>query len=177
MEYKIDIYKNDEGNTLRYALGKNGSNPLVVIGLNPSTADNHKSDKTIDKVMGIADGAKLDGFIMLNLYPQRTTDPNKLDLEFNSEYHEKNLEMIGEVLNGMNDIHVLVAYGNNIGMRPYLKKCMKDIVSIISKSNPKWVKTGDVTKPGHPRHPLYVAYAKGLSEFDMETYLTSLKYY
>ena len=174
MEYKIDIYKKNEENTVRYALGKKGNNPLVVIGLNPSTADDQKSDKTINKVMGMTDGAKLDGFIMLNLYPQRTTDPNKLDLQLNKEYHEKNLKMIEEVLQGKNDIHVLVAYGNNIGMRPYLKQCMREIVSVISKNNPRWLKTGDITMSGHPRHPLYVAYAKGLTEFDMKSYLSKI---
>ncbi len=175
MEYKIDIYKNNEGNTLRYALGMNGKKPLVVIGLNPSTANEHRPDSTINKVMGIAEGAKLDGFIMLNLYPQRSTDPNKLDLKFNTECHKDNLNTIQEVLYGMDDIQVLVGYGNKIMMRPYLKQCMKEIVSVISKHNPKWLKTGDLTKPGHPRHPLYVAYAKGLTEFDMLSYLAKLK--
>ena len=174
MEYKIDIYKNDEANTLRYALGKSGKKPLVVIGLNPSTAYEHMPDSTINKVMGIAEGAKLDGFIMLNLYPQRSKDPNMLDKDINTEYHKKNLEMIEEVLSGMNDIQVLVAYGNKILMRHYLKQCMKEIVSTLSKYNPKWFKTGELTKLGHPRHPLYVVYAKGLTEFDMQTYLTKL---
>ena len=177
MEYKIDIYKTDEGNTLRYALGKNGKKPLVVIGLNPSTADEHNTDKTIEKVMGIADGAILDGFIMLNLYPQRTPKlPYYLDLQLNTKYHEKNLEIIKEVLFGMNDIQVLVAYGDNIVKlnRPYLKQCMKEIVSVISKFNPRWLKTGDLTQLGHPRNPLFVKYIEGLTEFDMETYLSKI---
>lgn len=175
MEYKIDIYRNDEGNKNRYALGKKGNNPLVVIGLNPSTANDLIPDRTINKVRGIAEGAKLDGFIMLNLYPQRATDPNELDIKFNAECHKENLNTIQEVLSGMNDIQVLVGYGNKIMMRPYLKQCMKEIVYIIYRHNPKWLKTGDLTKPGHPRHPLYVAYAKGLTEFDMQSYLSRLK--
>lgn len=174
MEYKIDIYRNDEEKKLRYALGKKGNNPLVVLGLNPSTANDLIPDRTINKVRGIVEGAKLDGFIMLNLYPQSSTDPNKLDLEFNTECHKDNLNIIQEVLYGMNDIQVLVGYGNKIMMRPYLKQCMKEIVSVVSKHNPKWLKTGDLTKPGHPRHPLYVAYAKGLTEFDMQSYLSRL---
>ena len=174
MDYKIDIYRKDEANTLRFAFGKNGKKPLVVIGLNPSTANELAPDRIINKVMGIAEGAKLDGFIMLNLYPQRSTDPNKMDIQINTEYHKKNLEMIEEVLRGMDDIQVLVGYGDNIGKRPYLKQCMREIVPIISKFNPRWLKTGDITKLGHPRHPLYVGYDKGLTDFDMQSYLSKL---
>lgn len=174
MNYTVDIYSNSEDNKLRFALGIDGKNPLVVIGLNPSTADDKKPDKTIIKVNGIADGAKLDGFIMLNLYPQRSTVPDGMDLELNEEYHKQNLEKIEKVLRGRNNIQVLVAYGNNIFIRPYLKQCMKDIFAVISNFNPKWMKTGELTKAGHPRHPLYVSYTKGLSVFDMDSYIKNI---
>ncbi|MDR2810869.1 MAG: DUF1643 domain-containing protein [Tannerellaceae bacterium] len=172
MEYKIDIYKNSDDNRLRYALGIKGNNPLVVLALNPSTADEKKPDRTIRKVMGIADGAKKDGFIVINLYPLRATSPNDLPIEFNNEYHQTNLETIDAILKDYEEIDVLVAFGSNIGMRSYLKDCLKDIVEIIGKHKTNWRKTGPLTKYGHPRHPLYVRYAEGLTPFNMEEYTT-----
>lgn len=172
--YKIDLYKQNANNNLRFVLGIDGDNPLFVIGLNPSTADDKTPDRTINKIIGIANGAKLDGFVMLNLYPQRATNPNDLDKMLNEYYHKQNLEAIKEVSSNRKNITVLVAYGNLIQSRPYLKQCLKDIYLILKETNPKWVKTGELTKAGHPRHPLYVSYAKGLSPFDIESYINKI---
>lgn len=174
MSYKIDIYKTSENNGHRYALGIKGSNPFIVIGLNPGTADEIKPDATIRRIMGIAERANKDGFVMLNLYSQRATYPKDLDNDFNQESHEHNLRKIEKVLSEFNNVDILLGYGNNIQTRPYLKQCLKDTVAIANKFNPSWVKTGAVTKHGHPRHPLYVAYAEGLSDFDMEDYIDKL---
>lgn len=171
-ENKFDIYKNGLDNKLRFTLGRSGTNPLFIIGLNPSTADANNGDRTINKVAGITEGAKLDGFVMLNLYPQRATDPNDLDKMLNEEYHQQNILAIKEVVSKHKNINVLLAFGNMISSRAYLKDCFKDIYSLLQESNPKWMKTGELTKAGHPRHPLYVAYAKGLSDLNMEEYIT-----
>ena len=46
-----------------------GNNPLVVIGVNPSTATNKKLDFTVTKVMEYAERNDFDSFIILNVYP------------------------------------------------------------------------------------------------------------
>jgi len=174
MEYKINIYKKNEGNTERYVLGStNGDNVLVVIGLNPSTADETKPDPTIRKVMGIAEGAKKSGFIMLNLYPQRATYPSDMDLEFDCIKHANNIKNIIQVFEELNlkEFDILLGFGNNIGSRKYLFNCLKDVIQVLKEYNPKWYKTGDVTKYGHPKHPLYVAYCHGISSFNIEKYI------
>lgn len=174
MEYKITIYRNSSDNTERYILGVNGKNLLVVIGLNPSTADENKPDPTIRKVMGIADGANKDSFIMLNLYPQRATSPTDMDIEFDVKKHENNIQNIKSTINelGLNNFDVLLGFGNNISTRVYLFNCLKDIVSLLEDYKPRWNKTGEVTKYGHPKHPLYVAYWHGITPFDIKKYLS-----
>lgn len=52
MEYKITHYKINSNNTCRFVLGSSGQKPLFVIGLNPSTADDKKPDRTIRRVIG-----------------------------------------------------------------------------------------------------------------------------
>jgi hypothetical protein len=171
MSYKIDIYKASEDNTLRYVLGIKGKNPLVVLGLNPSTADDKTSDRTIMRVMGFANKAKNDGFIMINLYPLRATDPYSLPKESNDEYHKTNLEVIDTTLTDYPEIDVLVAFGSIGVIRPYLKNYLKDIVATLGKHKVNWYKLGDFTKNGHPRHPLYTANSTDLTPLDIEEYI------
>lgn len=59
---------------VRYVLKKQGHNPLFVLGVNPSTADDVKSDHTITRVCGFAERMGFDSFIMINVYPLRATD-------------------------------------------------------------------------------------------------------
>jgi hypothetical protein len=175
MSYNPNIYKNSEDNSLRYVLGQTeGNRPLVVLGLNPSTADEKTSDATITKVMGFANMAKNDGFIMINLYPVRATDSGMLPKEFNSEYHRTNLEIIDATLGCYPEVDVLVAFGSNGVSRAYLKDCMKDIVAVMGRHKVNWYKIGALTKYGHPRHPSRAKY-EALTPFDMDEYIKKLK--
>lgn len=174
INYEIGIYKTSNDNKLRFVLGKNGENTLVVIGLNPSKANEETPDHTMRKVMGFAGGSGYDSFIMLNLYPQRSTDKNLMDLEINDDYHQANLQAIEEVLKDKKNINVLVAFGNDILLRKYLKQCFMDIVTIVEKSKANWLQIGDLTKAGHPRHPSLAAW-QDLNKMDMNEYLLSLR--
>lgn len=62
----------------RYLLEKKGKKELIVLGLNPSTADSVEPDRTMRRVMHYAEQENFDGFAMINLYPQRATKPENL---------------------------------------------------------------------------------------------------
>jgi hypothetical protein len=51
---------------------------LVVIGLNPSTADATTDDPTIRRCIGFAKRERLGGLVMLNLFAFRATDPKRM---------------------------------------------------------------------------------------------------
>ena len=68
------LYLGDD--TERFILGESGANPIICFGINPSTANDIKYDPTILKIRKIASENNCDGWIMLNLYPQRATNPN-----------------------------------------------------------------------------------------------------
>ena len=95
----------------RYVLANGGHKPLVVIGVNPSTANESKSDATMRKVMGFAERNGYDGFVMLNLYPQRSTDFLGVHRERNEDLHQKNLEAIRCFFETYNHLDVLAAWG------------------------------------------------------------------
>ena len=58
----------------RFVLEQPGEKMLLVVGLNPSNADETHPDLTMHKVMGFAEGGGYDGFAMLNLSSERATD-------------------------------------------------------------------------------------------------------
>ena len=73
------IYVPDFYTEYRYILGTVGNNPLITIGINPSTAEPEKMDNTMKSVERIAMGNGFDSFIMFNVYAQRATDPNQMN--------------------------------------------------------------------------------------------------
>ena len=78
-------------NKMRYALGSDNGKILYVIGVNPSVASASKLDPTVTNVKKFAELLGYDSFIMLNLYPQRATNPDNIHKRINRAEHLKNL--------------------------------------------------------------------------------------
>ena len=76
----------------RYILGTRGKNPLICIGINPSTAEPDNLDNTLKSVERIALGNGFDSFIMFNVYAQRATSPDDMEKTCNLQLHKENLE-------------------------------------------------------------------------------------
>ncbi len=175
MGYQPTIYVNNEDNSCRFALGTEGLNPLIVIGINPSTADDKNSDKTINRVIGFAKGNGFDSFLMLNLYPQRTPYPADLHERRDNNLTDQNLKCISEIIEKYNKPTILAAWSERIVVRDYLKNCLKEIFKTTAKHNVNWIKLGEFTKTRHPRHPLYASYTLALTNFDVGSYIEKLK--
>ena len=175
MAYQPTIYINNNDNSCRFALGTEGIKPLIVIGINPSTADDKESDKTINRVIGFANGNGFDSFIILNLYPQRSTYPADLHEKRDISVTDKNLKYISEILEKYEKPTILAAWSEKIVIRDYLKNCLKEIFEKTEMHNVNWIKLGEFTKTGHPRHPLYASYLLALTSIDIESYIKRLK--
>lgn len=172
--YRPDLYAINERNTCRYLLGISGASPLFVVGLNPSKADDQKPDPTIRRVMGFAQRNGYDGFVMLNLYPQRTPYPDRLHRRQNREIGSENLRQIERVLASFSQPHILACWGVNIGLRPYLSHYLREIYHISRSRSVSWLQIGHLTKAGHPRHPGRISYKLPFLPFDLERYLDKL---
>lgn len=154
MEYTNISMSGDSTN--RFVLQKEGANPLIVVGLNPSTADNTTPDNTIRRIMSMAEYNGFDSFVMLNIYPRRATKPKDLPKMIDFNIHNENLEYIRLIMNKMQEKPtILLAYGNNVRIRDYMMFCLNDIFTLLSAYSPKFVHIGELTLRGFPRHPLY----------------------
>ena len=88
-EYDIEkwLYAPNFYSEYRYILGTRGKNPLICIGINPSTAEPDNLDNTLKSVERIALGNGFDSFIMFNVYAQRATSPDDMEKELNEDLH------------------------------------------------------------------------------------------
>jgi len=168
------IYENNADNSARFVLGTAGAHPLVCVGVNPSTAAPGIPDLTVSKVSGFASRNGFDSWVMLNLYPQRSTDPNGMDLAHDPGLKEENERRISEWINGRS-LTFLAAWGGLIMARPYLTQMLAGIVSATELSGGNWVSIGDALKAGHPRHPSRAAYTWPLQSFNVRSYLRSIE--
>jgi len=175
MKYDIKIYEPKKTSPYyRFTLGTLGKKPLYVFGLNPSTATDIDSDTTVSKVMGFATRHGCDSFVMFNLYAQRTPYPDKLHKQIDKDLHNQNLEHILKTIENNKDLLFLAAWGETVKVRDYFKICIHDIVSKTKTKNIQWLKIGELTKSGHPRHASRSGYV-GLTNFDIDKYVKTLK--
>lgn len=168
------LYIPDHYAEYRYLLGTRGKNPLICIGINPSTAAPGDLDNTLKSVERIALGNGFDSFLMFNVYAQRATDPNAMERRCNPQLHRENMEAFRYVLSISESPVVWAAWGSIIEKRDYLKKCLLDMLQIGKEYGTSWCCAGQVTKKGHPHHPLYLKKDEKLKAFDIENYLSTL---
>lgn len=164
------VYERSDDGAARFVLGTVGENPLVCVGINPSTARPGALDRTVTRVARFARDNGFDSWTMLNVYPQIETDPTLMHREHSEELARENERQIAQAVGGR-PVTLLAAWGGLIASRPYLVPLLREIVDGSALAGGRWVSLGAPTKHGHPRHPLYVRADAALEPFDIRGYL------
>jgi len=167
------IYRQSKDMKNRYLLGTKGKRTLICCGVNPSTASPEDLDPTMRRVESFAKKNGYDSYIMINLYPMRATNPDKMHDTMNKDIVEKNLEYIREVFSEGN-VDIWAAWGKLIEKRTFLKECLDSIAKLANTYHCKWYTIGNTTKDGHPRHPLYLNGECEMVNFDISEYLPKI---
>lgn len=158
---------------VRYILGKlidpERKKALICIGINPSTAVPELLDQTLLRVKKYAESderhnEKYGAWYMLNVYPQRATNPKEMHEKPNEIWHENNLAAIKDLLSEVKDADVWCAWGDIIDdkNRGFLKTYLKGILDLFKGKNFQF-KVFGFTKEGNPLHPLAKPKSKQLS--------------
>ena len=161
----------DDNEQQRFKFEMRGENELIIIGINPSTARadpkgtaNPEKDPTIERAIEFSKRnwnyddkkIKFDGFLMLNVYAQSTSKTDALHTARNFTLHQKNINKIDSYLQALKSAHkkiyVLLAYGDSIKKRRWLKCCLYDIVDMLNMYNATFFKLGTLTGENNPRH-------------------------
>ena len=146
---------NPEIRSHRFALGNvagvaTGTQPLIVIGMNPSHAQKSQSDRTVNRVIEASERHGYTGWIMLNLYPERSPKPSKL-LPFDPTLSALNCAAIDQVLQRHGASEVLGAWGN--APHSTLKRAKLDLDAMLAQIHVRVFTWDRTTKSGNPRHP------------------------
>lgn len=170
------LYVPDFYSEYRYILGTKGKNPLICIGVNPSTAQPGRLDNTLKSAERIAHYNGYDSFIMFNVYAQRATDPDQMEKEPNWLLHRENLRAFEYVLSmSEKEPSVWAAWGAVIEKRKYLPHFVLDMIAVGEKYSARWFTAGKRSKKaGHPHHPLYLKSSSSLDPFDASEYCRGL---
>lgn len=138
----------------RYSLWRTWTNDglngrlCAFIGLNPSTATETVDDPTIRRCVGFCKSWGFDGYVMLNLFAFRATDPRDM---------KAHVEPIGDrntyaILNWANCCSQIVAAWGNHGT--HLNRAA-DLSYDLRDHGYKIHHLG-LTKTSQPKHPLYL---------------------
>ena len=137
----------------RYALTRvwnSEGKRLLYVMLNPSKATERANDPTIERCERRARALGYGAFRACNLFGLRETDPGKLKRARHPEGPD-NRAQIKAAIDWADD--VLCAWGVHGVHRNQAEKLMPT----FRKSTKPCLVLG-LTKDGHPRHPLYIAY-------------------
>ena len=175
-EYDVEkwLYAPNFYSEYRYILGTRGKNPLICVGINPSTAKPDDLDNTLKSVQRIAQGNGFDSFLMFNVYAQRATRPDDMEKQCNLRLHEENMKAWRYLLSLAKEPAVWAAWGAIIEKRKYLPRCVADMLAISREYDASWFCAGAISKKGHPHHPLYLRKDEKLKPFDTEAYLKQI---
>ncbi len=177
-DYDVDkwLYVPNFYSEYRYILGTRGKKPLICVGINPSTAAPEDLDNTLKSVERVAHHNGYDSFIMFNVYAQRATNPDDMELTYNQSLHAQNMEAFDYILSldEGGAPAVWAAWGTIIEKRDYLPECVRDMIRIGSERNARWFSAGKKSKKGHPHHPLYLRKDSPLEEFDVTSYVNHI---
>lgn len=137
---------------------------MIVIGLNPSTADASTDDPTIRRCVSFAKREGCGRLVMLNLFALRSTDPHVLRTHSNPIGPENDATLLAWASRSSYSTLVVAAWGAHVpggfyaphmgqGWRGY----HRDHVVVQIFGGPEHVLCFGHTAKGHPRHPLYLA--------------------
>ncbi|PCJ67358.1 MAG: hypothetical protein COA58_03290 [Bacteroidetes bacterium] len=137
----------------RFVLGQKGEKNLLVIALNPSKANEERLDPTSRNVASLAERYSCDGWLMANLSPIRTSKPENLPTTQDQSIFDESLIEIIAIIKGKYGAvdKVLLSWGNNIVIRPYLAQNAKQIMDAVTSSGIS-IYALRLTAAGHPYH-------------------------
>ena len=125
---------------------------LLVIGLNPSTADEARDDPTIRRCAGFARSWQFGGVLVANLFAFRATNPREL-LKADLPPGDDNLATVRELARGVVETRgaVLAAWGAHGSHRAH-----STALAAMLEEDGIGVACLGRTRSGEPKHPLYL---------------------
>ncbi len=148
----------------RYRLDRRWSDaaPLLIVMLNPSTADAFVNDPTIVRCVRYARRWGAGGLTVLNLFALRSTDPRALRQHADPIGPANDLA-IADALDTVTEYACVAAWGSHGNLHGRGRAVARMLREHRGASGVYCLAT---TKDGHPGHPLYLRSDTVLARFD-----------
>ena len=117
---------------------------VMFIGLNPSTADEVEDDPTIRRCISFAKSWGYGGLCMANLFALRATAPADMREHQAPVGIDNNMHLITLAEDAAIVVAAWGVNGTHINRDKEVRALIKDMYYL------------EITKDGHPRHPLYI---------------------
>lgn len=137
-----------------------GGPSILLIGLNPSTANKDRNDPTITREMGFARSMGFSKLYKGNLYSYVTAYPKELTIENCAKWDEENKISLSAMARA--SLTVVLCCGNNGILN---NKC-REIAEFIKPFNPNPLMCFGINKNGQPKHPLYLSKNTKLMKYE-----------
>lgn len=127
-----------------------GSEPklLVWLGLNPAVESTSKPDPTLKRIACFSKQFGYDGFVMLNLFAWRDTDPDEMMKQIDPVGRENDAVLDSWAKPGRK---IVCCWGNHGGHLSRWRKVAERLKGLGAE-----LMCLDTNKDGSPKHPLYV---------------------
>ena len=160
--------------TYRYTLTREtnlleGCGEALFVMLNPSTADERKDDPTIRRCMGFARREGLAGFMVVNLFGLRATEPRVLLMADDRVGPENDLALLDAFARFREPI---AAWG---ALHPRLWYRTRHVLTRFGNTPDRRWRCLGTTSDGHPRHPLMLRAEQRFQDFDAAAYVARLE--
>jgi hypothetical protein len=120
---------------------------VAFVGLNPSTADATRDDPTVRRCIGFARAWGYGGLWMLNLFAIRATDPRVMRNAVDPIGPENDAHLLATAAAAAKVVAAWGVHGTHRGRN-------EEVVTLLRRAGIR-ISCLDLTKAGHPRHPLY----------------------
>ncbi|MEY1557712.1 DUF1643 domain-containing protein [Yoonia sp. R2331] len=142
--------------TYRYTLTRTwGDGPkLLYVMLNPSKATETANDPTIERCERRARALGYGAFCATNIFGLRETDPHKMRKHTAPDGPDNDAALRDGAAWADDILAAWGVHGAHRGRGPQVAQLLRDTGTPLYHLG--------LTKDGHPRHPLYVAYAQPL---------------
>ncbi len=151
--------------TLPPSLLQRVSRTLLVVMLNPSTADAETNDRTILRVLGYAEREGFRVVLVVNLYALRDTDPQAL-LSAQDPVGPACDKWIAAAATGADAI--LVAWGGGPKGPFDLRPRVDAVREILRQEGFEKAHCFGLTKDGQPLHPLYLSKTLPFQDYPLQ---------
>lgn len=141
-----------------------GPSRASVVGwimFNPSTADAEADDPTIRKCLGFSQRVSAGEIVVANLFSWRATNPKEVRAHLDDACPGENLDAIDYVLR---ESDVVVCAWGRLAAPAWAQERVRSVLRRAEAEPYALTKLHviDLSKDGHPVHPLMQGYAKGL---------------